>query len=193
MNLGPLKAGYDVMLGNGQGANDVSDNNKRKCFIAALHCKPYEGLRLGLSYYNDEISADTMASHHGGTLNPYGLKVKQQLSSASVVYMGKHVEWISEATLAMNHTDSLGTSHTHAAYAYAGYRMHEKWVPYVRYDVLNYDKKELFYKKGNMKSFLVGLRHQINYQSVIKLEYEWDNATLTGKTHKVSAQFAVGF
>ena len=47
------------MVGNGLGSEDVLDNDKRKSITAAVHIKPVEGLRIGVSWYNDEMSADT--------------------------------------------------------------------------------------------------------------------------------------
>jgi hypothetical protein len=50
-NLGDMKFGYDLMVGNGIGSTDVLDNDKRKSITAAVHIKPVEGLRFGFSWY----------------------------------------------------------------------------------------------------------------------------------------------
>jgi hypothetical protein len=45
-NLGKLRFGYDLMVGNGLGSSDVADNDTYKSITAALHIKPVENLRL---------------------------------------------------------------------------------------------------------------------------------------------------
>src|SRR5205085_10657086 len=50
-DLSNIKFGYDLMVGNGLGSNDIADNDKYKSVTAAVHIKPADGLRLGISYY----------------------------------------------------------------------------------------------------------------------------------------------
>src|SRR6476619_7422574 len=45
-DLGRLKFGYDVVVGNGLGSADVLDNDKRKSFTAAVHIKPADQLKI---------------------------------------------------------------------------------------------------------------------------------------------------
>ena len=78
-------------------------------------------------------------------------------------------------------------------YAYAGIKIKEKFVPYVRFDLLNFDDKELYYIKNNTTSFVGGLRYEINYLTVVKLEYQHDDADLTGTRNMITAQIAIGF
>ena len=191
-DFGKLKWGYDVMVGNGLGSTDVSDNDKHKSITVAFHLKPLNGLRLGGSYYFDNITPGESHSHGGG-LNEIHHEVKQQLVTGSVAYFGKKFEVLSEATFAFNNTDSLGISSSVGMYAYAGVRLKEKWVPYVRFDLLNFDDKELYYLKNNTTSFIAGLRYELNYLTVIKLEYQHDDAYLTGIRDMITAQIAIGF
>jgi hypothetical protein len=39
------------MVGNGLGSEDVFENDKRKSVTAAVHIKPADGLRFGVSWY----------------------------------------------------------------------------------------------------------------------------------------------
>src|SRR3982750_1021003 len=57
MNLGNIRFGYDLLVGNGIGSNDFVDNDKAKSITAAVHIKPTEHLRIGASVYHDKISA----------------------------------------------------------------------------------------------------------------------------------------
>ena len=194
LNLGKVKFGYDVMFGNGLGSNDAVDNNVFKSLTAAIHIKPIDGLRIGASYYRDIVSSNSLATHqHGAGVNKLSRTLQQQLFSGSVSYFEKKIELLSEATLAMNFTDSTGNAQTAVVYVYAGYRIKDKFVPYVRFDWSEYGNNEIYFKKDNTTSYLVGLRYQINYLAVIKFEYEHVSSKLTGLTDKYTAQFAIGF
>jgi hypothetical protein len=111
-NLGEAKFGYDLMIGNGLGSQDVLDNDKRKSITAAVHIKPAEGLRIGFSWYNDVMSAGSK-THEGKLIN---WDVQQNLFSPSIAYFGDKVEVLAESTIALNHTDTTGTKQTFTGY-----------------------------------------------------------------------------
>src|SRR3982751_6373433 len=75
MNLGNIRFGYDLLVGNGIGSNDFVDNDKAKSITAAVHIKPTEHLRIGASVYHDKISAGAKL-HDGHVLQK---EVKQNL------------------------------------------------------------------------------------------------------------------
>lgn len=191
-DFGKIKLGYDIMVGNGLGSTDVSDNDKHKSITAALHIKPVSGLRLGASYYFDNITVAGNHSHGGG-ISELHHNVQQQLITGSISYFGKRFEFLSEGTFASNHTDTLGTSSSMGMYAYAGFKIKGKWVPYARFDMLNFDDKELYYIQNNVTSFTGGIRYEVNYLTVVKLEYQHDDADLTGTKDMITAQIAIGF
>jgi len=195
LNLGKYRFGYDIMIGNGLGSSDVVDNNIFKSLTAAFHFKPIDGLRVGASYYRDIISSSTLATHqhHGGAVNNLSRTLQQELLSGSIAYFKSKWEFLSEATMAFNHTDSTGSSQNSVVYAYAGYRIKDKFIPYVRFDWSEYGNNEIYFKKDNTTSYLVGLRYQINYLAVVKFEYEHVRSNLTGLVDKYTAQFAIGF
>ncbi|MDB5246229.1 MAG: hypothetical protein JWQ40_623 [Segetibacter sp.] len=188
-NLGESKFGYDFMIGNGLGASDLGDNDKRKSITAGVRISPKEGLTLGGTYYNDVIAQG--AKMHGGQINNW--KVNQNLYSGSVAYFGKKFELLAEASITSNHTDTTGTKETFAGYFYAGYKIKEKFVPYIRMDNINSQSGEVYYHHPDRTSFVAGFRYEINYLSVVKLEFQHSNISMTGKADKVMAQFAIGF
>lgn len=188
-DIGKIKFGYDALVGNGLGSNDVADNDGHKSWTAAVHIKPIDKLRIGASYYNDVISKG--ARLHEGRVN--NQEVSQQLYSGSVSYFGKKFEILAESTAAMNRTDSNGTKQTLASYFYGGYKINEKLVAYFRVDDLHYQAGELFFVKNNTRSFLVGMRFKLNYLAVIKLEYLHRNFELGDSGNSLTAQVAVGF
>lgn len=187
-DLGKLKFGYDFMVGNGLGSPEVSDNDKYKSITAAVHIKPADHLRLGLSYYHDVISKG--ANVHENVIN---WKVNQNLYSASIAYFGKKFELLTEGTLAYNKTDTTGSKRTLASYLYTGYRVSKKITPYVRLDNINYQEGEIYYHKNNTTSFIGGIRYNINFLAVVKLEYQYQHTEIDGDMNKITAQFAIGF
>jgi hypothetical protein len=187
-DLGRLKFGYNLFVGNGLGSSEVADNDKDKSVTAAFHIKPADRLKIGVSYYYDAIS-DSADVH--GMMVPHA--VKQHLVSASIARFGKKFELLTEATAGFNHTDSTGTKTTLAGYAYAGYKIKEKYVPYLRYDNIRYQDGEMFYMKNNVQSFVVGFRYEISYLAVIKLEYQHLDYEMGDNVDKITAQFAIGF
>jgi hypothetical protein len=187
-DFGKLKFGYDFFIGNGLGSSEIVDNDKNKSITAAVHIKPADRLRLGFSWYYDVISKG--ANVHGKIIN---WKVNQHLFSGSISKFGKKFELLAEGTAGINSSDTTGSRTTLASYIYAGYRIADKVVPYVRYDNIHYQQGEIYYDKNNISSFVAGLRFEINYLAVIKLEYQYQHSELLNNTNKVTAQFAIGF
>jgi hypothetical protein len=187
-NLGNLKFGYDMVIANGLGSQEITDNDKRKSFTAAVHIKPVENMRLGLSYYNDVIAKG--ANVHDRVIN---WKVTQNLFSGSVAYFGKKFELLTEGTLGINKTDTTGSRNTIASYIYTGYKITEKLIPYLRLDNINYQNGEIYYHKDNTTAFLAGIRYQFNYLAVLKLEFQHQHLQTEGNIDKVTMQFAIGF
>jgi len=188
-NLGEAKFGYDLMIGNGLGSQDVLDNDKRKSITAAVHIKPVEGLRIGFSWYNDVMSAGSK-THEGKLIN---WDVQQNLFSPSIAYFGNKVEVLAESTIAMNHTDTTGTKQSFTGYLYAGYKIKERLVPYIRLDRLHFQEGEILFDKNNTTSIVGGIRYNINYLTVVKLEYQYEQTELEGDTNKLTFQIAIGF
>lgn len=187
-DLGKIKFGYDLLVGNGLGSSEIFDNDKSKSLTAAVHIKPMEKMRIGASFYHDVIAKGSTI--HDKTIN---WKVKQNLFTASVSYFGKKFELLAESTVGRNHTDTTGLKNTVASYLYTGYKLNEKLVPYVRFDDLQYENGEIYYNKNNTTSVVAGIRYQLNYLAVIKLEYQHIHSATEGKGDKVTAQFAIGF
>ncbi len=188
LDLGNLKFGYDFFVGNGLESMEILNNGKNKSITAAIHIKPSDKLRLGVSWYHDAISKG--ANVHNKII---GASVGQNLFSASVSRFGKKMEFLAEATTGINHTDSTGTKSTMAAYMYAGYKLKNKLVPYIRLDALQFQQGEIYYDVNNTTALTAGLRYEINYLAVVKLEYQHQNSQLYNTTNKITVQFAIGF
>lgn len=195
-NLGKLRFGYDALIGNGVASTDFGDFNQMKSLMLGAHITPIDGLRIGLSYYNDYIPKDSIL-HHSKNISTQN--VKQSLYSGSVSYFGNKFELLAESTVAINQNDSTGTNVSPTAYVYAGFRTKFKLVPYLRADLLDFSSKEVLFSNKRQRGALLGLRYEINYLTVLKLEYNYtesmsmsDHSSMT-HTNAINFQFAIGF
>lgn len=187
-DLGSARFGYNLLIGNGLGSADVANNDTRVSVTAAVHIKPVDNLKLGVSYYNDRISPNAEVN---GKIIP--VQVNQQLFTGSISYFGPKFELLAEGTQALDKTDSTGTQYDWASYVYAGYRITDKLVPYFRLDNLQYGSGEVYYTKNNTKAFLIGVRYYVDYLLVLKLEYQHIDAQIQGKADAITFQLALGF
>ena len=197
-NLGRLRFGYDAMLGNGIGSGDVEDNNPFKSLTLAAHIKPTDGLRLGAYFYHDIISkGSTVHNHYGGASTIATSRINQNILTGSIVYndsvFSKKFEIIAESSMAMNRSDSLGTQRAIASYVYAGLRVTDKIIPYVRIDDIQYNNREVYYMDNNTRAYVGGLRYEINYLAVLKLEYQHTKSHMASNLDNIIFQIAVGF
>ena len=143
---------------------------------------------FGVSFYSDKISKGAKDAH--ADMNVV-TDVSQQLFTGSISYFGKHIEFLSEATMAMDKTDSTGTKQSLAGYAYAGVRI-KHFIPYVRADYSKIPEGELFFHHDEKTTFVGGIRYEINYLTVIKIEYGHTEND-AGKSDIITAQIAIGY
>lgn len=188
LNLGKLRFGYNLMIGNGLGSSDVKDNDNYKSVSAAVHIKPMDKLQIGASFYNDVISEG--AEVHEKVIDE---KVNQQLYTATIAHFGSKFEVLAEGTFASNYAKSTGIVNSFTSYLYAGVRLTEKWIPYFRIDYLKYQEEELYFEKDDTTSSLAGLRYEINYLIVVKIEYQHTERGEIGTSDLFNTQIAIGF
>jgi hypothetical protein len=198
-NLGRLRFGYDAMVGNGIGSGDVVDNNPFKSVTLAAHIKPTDGMRIGASYYHDAISKGSVVHNHSGgpTLTALN-RINQDILTGSLSYndsvFTKKFELLVESSMVNNRSDSLGVQRALATYAYVGLRVTEKIIPYIRVDDIRFaNNREVYFMSNNTQSFVGGLRYELSYLAVFKLEYQHANSPLYVTPDKVTFQVAVGF
>ena len=111
---------------------------------------------MGVSWYNDAVSK-------GATVEEKVIdwKVNQNLFTGSVAYFGNKFELLTEGTFGINKTDTTGSKNTLAAYLYAGYKVTEKLIPYVRLDDLQYQNGEIYFDKEQYNFCCGWFRFQI--------------------------------
>lgn len=193
LNLGQLRFGYDLMVGNGIGASDIADNDRFKSLTASVHIKPVDGLRLGTSLYHDVISKGAVPLGQPDSGQVATTNVTQNLLTASVTYLTKRYELLAESSTAYNQSISTGNQRVSTLYVYAGLRIRDKLIPYVRFDRIRYHNREVFFRNDNVRSFIAGLRYEINYLTVLKMEYQQLKRETATTSDKLSLQLAIGF
>jgi hypothetical protein len=187
-SIGRLNFGYDFMIGNGIGASTAEDNDDYKSYSLTLRADPVDGLRLGVSFHGDRISAG-VAGLQG---MPLPVDVKQRLLTGTLVYWRSPYEFIGEFLRATNQPGAADKTAASALYLYGGYRL-GKTVPYFRYDRLTFDEDEVYYVPNDVTMLLLGLRHDFSFQATVKVEYQKLRTGLSGASGLIIAQFAVGF
>jgi hypothetical protein len=194
-NLTKLKFGYDVMFGNGISSGDspVNSNNSLSTTLSA-YIKPIDGMRFGLTAYFDEIDADDGVSNgHHSSGTPHEA-IDQQIYTAYFAYFGNKIEFLTEGSLSYNKGKESGTNQTISYYAYLGYPIgNTSLTPYLRYDLLRYEENEVFYNGDDTDVAILGLRYEINYRAVVKLEYQFFQIENVTDRNLVKAQIAIGF
>jgi len=188
LNLGNLRFGYNLMIGNGLGSTDVAENDKNKSVTAAISIKPWNAWHFGISAYKDVIAAG--AEVHGRIISQ---KTDQFLYTGTVAHFGQKFELLAESTLASNDTPGSGTTYSTASYLYAGLRLNEKSVPYVRFDHLSYEADEQFFDNQDTDSFIAGFRYEVSFLIVLKMEYQYIDREISGSSSIINAQVAIGF
>lgn len=188
LNLGNLRFGYNLMIGNGLGSSDVAENDSNKSITAAINIKPWNDWQFGVSIYRDIISAG--AGVHGRIIPQ---KTDQLLYTGTVVHFGSKFELLAESTIASNEADGSDATFSTASYLYAGLRLTEKVIPYTRFDYLKYESEEQFFDNQDTYSILGGLRYEVSYLIVLKMEYQYLDRDFSGSSNIINAQVAIGF
>ena len=193
-NLGRLRFGYDFLVGNGVASDDATDLNGSKSIMAGVSFKPAEKLKIGVSYYYDQIPKG--AQLHHTTLRSTE-NVTQHLYSGSLAYFSNTWEVLAEGSLAVNKNDSTGSPVSKAGYAYIGYRF-KKFVPYGKAEYLDLNRKEVLFANHAQSNYLVGVRYEVNYLTVLILEFASTSTHAKGPSNmasyrSINFQFAVGF
>ena len=185
-NLGDLKFGYDLVAGNGLSSTDKKDNDLQKSLTAAVHIKPWDDSRIGVSYYRDVIFDNEVGSHGGHSGGHWDLTdslaytgdVRFQLVCASM-YL-KNTRWESLSEFSWNRNDYLDGdvgfarpdwSTSWMAYQYVGYRM-ESEVLYGLVDWALAGEYDLHLLPQQLSKFGLGWRHEFSDFAHVKAQVE---------------------
>lgn len=205
-NLGKVNFGYDVVLGNGISSTDIKQKDVNFSITASAHIKPTDNLRIGVSYYRDYLPNNESGTHSGHSNVPehysgelYKGELFFNLSCFSLAYFGNKLELLSESSLNTTRTDSLGQANNFSTFLYAGWRIKEKYVPYIFADYLDIAANDLYTYELNVSKFGIGYKHEFSPYICLKTQLEYQYYTHETDIHQVhnnlgiKVQLAYGF
>jgi hypothetical protein len=170
-NLGKLNFGYDVATGNALEAQGEDPS-----IVAALHIKPTDGMRIGASYYYNHIENNSEVHHiHQEThlmTSEYAGALDYQLISFSFARFEKKLEILDEFTTALARTDTLGMAQSYSNYLYVGYKIKERYTPYVFCDFLHSAENDLRNGAFNQLKYGIGYNHEFTPLFNVKFQME---------------------
>ena len=177
-NLGKHNFGYDLLVGGGMSSEDMSNILSDISVTAAVHWKPIDGMRLGISFYNTSMDdASSMAAHsHGGNdpdIPVYDGPIDFQLINSSVAYFGERWEILNEFSYNRTKTDTLGVANNLSNYTYCGYRVKEKNIPFVAYDILYAGDNDLHTHHFDRMKFILGYKYELSNSLNFKAQLEY--------------------
>lgn len=174
-NIGKLKFGYDFQIANGMESTDISSNGLNFSYNASIHIKPIQGMRIMLGYNNDYLPTNSMGPHaHSGSNHNhmYNGSVSINQFNFSVAKFESNFEFLNEFATILTHTDSLGNAMSYTNYLYAGYRIKDKYVPYIMTDFILVSDRELHSKPVNALKYSLGFKWDFNPMLNLKFQIE---------------------
>ena len=171
---------YSAGFGNGRHENvarsgDAGDINSDKAWMVQVQSAPdrFFGLKLGLGFYNDEITPDDRPDIKENTVSAYVAWAKES-PEVIIEYMHSTHEQL---------LDSSVSGDVDAWYAHFAYRLKGKrrdWKPYIRFEKTEVDDTDpLLFDQGlDFDASILGLRWDFNPYAALKAEYrneEFDN------------------
>lgn len=174
-NLGKLNFGYDLQVGNSMQSTDFGADGILLSYLASVHIKPVDGMRLMAGYYYDFLPNNHHGPHaHSGTNHneDYHDALETNQINASIAYFGDKWEFLNESALVINRTDTLGTANSVSNYTYLGYRIKDKYIPFVNVDYLHIAPNELHVRPRSGLKFSLGMRWEIDPKCNLKIQLE---------------------
>lgn len=178
-NLGKLNFGYDFMVGNGISSTDVYHDSVVPSFTGSVHIRPKEGMRIGLSYYWDDLHENVPGVHSGHNTSivipdaqKYQGPVKFRLASFSFASFREKFEFLNETGFNTSNTDSTGTAKNFSQYVYAGLNVTEKSTPYFVFDYIDVADNDIHVYPLEKMKIALGYRYSFNYLLNLKVQLE---------------------
>jgi hypothetical protein len=100
----------------------------------------------------------------------YKGNIRYQLFNFSAAYFSNKFEFLNETAYNLSGSDTLGTAKNFSLYAYAGYRIKGKYVPYISFDHMKTAKNDVHVGALELNRLLIGMRYEISHQMNIKVQ-----------------------
>ena len=204
-NLGKLKFGYDVVVGNSLNSTDVFEAEFSPALAFAFHLKPVLGMRIGLSYSYDNMRENGYGAHSGHALGHMGHVMYNgpltfHTACFSFAYFKEKIEILNEFSNNITTTDSMGTAINFSNFIYLGYNIKEIHTPYFATEILMISNNELHNMPQERLKFIIGYKHSFNYLVNLKAQIEYNSQISSisqpldnGNTLSFRLQLAYGF
>lgn len=184
-NITKLRLSYRLMVSNGIGFNGGNDKRTTGvAFTGAVGIEPIDGLKLLVSGRTAELYKGMPILT--GTTPENGRQIS---TNFAVAYMNpeKKPEFIAEFYHSKNQLDNIGDRFSAGYFAYAGYKVTNKAIPYLQYSYSQAGTKnqaDNYYvgRDGllvNVKEIIVGFRYKISSNLVWKIEYAFSRDNYT--------------
>lgn len=178
------------------GSGGDSDNKKAVSLSLSLSPAAMEGAQIGLFGQRGTVVITD-------TVGPADDEIEQTILGTDLIHMSDHLEFLGEWYL-WQHKDLAGNStDTTGWYAQLGYRVTEKTMPYVRHSLLDTESDPYFDAIGitgttpaNSRETRVtvgGLRFDIDFRTVLKVEYRAVDDDIDGSYNEGAVQWAFLF
>ena len=194
-NIGALNFGYDLVIGNGLSSTDVSDGTLQKSMTAAIHIRPRERMRIGMSAYRDLIGDNMVGSHAGhgtfhymmGAPNWYPVDLDFELYCFSFHNMSDKWETLLETTWNrtglsdsnfpdpegwLDSLNTLGTANNFTLFLFAGRAINERDMIYGLVDLTDFEERDLHIRSNRLAKFGLGWRRDFSALVNIKFQVE---------------------
>lgn len=188
-NITKLRFSYRFFASNGLSFNGNNDkSNTSTAFTASAGIEPLDGLKFILSARTAEL--------YKGKPNLTGVTPtngRQIMTNVALAYMNpeKKPEFIAELYQVKNQLDDIGDRFSYGYFAYAGYKVTPKAVPYISYSYAQAGTTSsadpYFVREGilvNQSDFLVGFRYKISSNLVWKIEFSNSKLDYTYKNNQ---------
>jgi hypothetical protein len=169
-----IEYAFDVLNGRGVTPTQVVrvvDQNNSKAVNFHLNLRPHflEGLLFGSTLYLDTIPPNPPVATRTGA-------IYERIIAGHAVYRDAHLELIGEIANIYHDDDTSQRVYTTLGYyVQGGYRV-GKFMPYYRYDYMDFTDGEPYFTDIADKSVhAAGLRWDISTWNALKLEYDYEN------------------
>jgi hypothetical protein len=192
-NLGNMDGDYILLLSNGEQENTnpfEEDDNKEKSLAGRFRINPLENLRVGFSFYNDQLTElDTTGEDSGDRTSLFSFGGQAEGNYGD---LGLELEYI-----AGDVKPSVGSSISRYGYtAMLSYNYLDTYTPYVRYEFLD-PNTDL--EKDQASQLIYGINIMIDEGLFLKVELnnvssEDANDRFKGKDYtELKGAIAIGF
>lgn len=160
------------MFGNGISSTDVAAVGTEMAWMASIHVKPVDGMRIQAGVYNEHLEKNISGIHsgHSQSFTAYKGPLDFRLYTLSLAYFRSGFEFLSESVLNVSRTDSLGRANNVSSFLYFGKRLNDLSIPYLALDFLDVSDAELHVAHLDKLFLGIGYRHEFNSQLNLKIQ-----------------------